>query len=136
MITQVCTTKQQNVHIAVEFPMLKPVVEQVDANLLTCRLANLLTCILRQQAGLVAFGGDINRNAGFARDEQRLVAEILCCPIAINQKWKRGTPPAVAAREHVDMQAAGRERSGQGDGEWGLARSASREVADADDGPV
>jgi hypothetical protein len=55
-------------------------------------------CIrLGEKATSIPLGGDIDRDLGLARDEQRLVAEFLRCPAGINQKWKRGTPPAVAA---------------------------------------
>jgi hypothetical protein len=41
---------------------------------------------------------------------------------------------AVAAGENIDLEAALRERLGQGDGERGLAGAARREIPDADDG--
>ena len=85
---------------------------------------------------MVSLGGDINRDAGFARNQQRLVAEIFCCAIGIDQKWKRGVLPAVAAREHIDLYAARGESFGKGDGERSLACPARGEIADADDGPA
>jgi hypothetical protein len=41
---------------------------------------------------------------------------------------------AVSAGEYIDLEAALRERLGQGDGERGLAGAARREIPDADDG--
>jgi hypothetical protein len=41
---------------------------------------------------------------------------------------------AIASGENIDLEAALRERLGQGDGERGLAGAARREIPDADDG--
>src|SRR5208283_325379 len=114
MVLQVAPAQEQDVDIAVELAMLKTVVEQMDAGALTRRRAHLLagSFALGQQAGLVTLGSHINRDAGSARNLQRLVAKVFCCAAGIDAERKRGVPP-VSARKHIHMQAAPRERIGQ-----------------------
>jgi hypothetical protein len=68
--------------------VLKTVVEQMHTSLRRVAFGH--------QSGFIPLGGDVNRDLVLARDEQRLVAEFLCCPSGVNQKWKRGAAPAVA----------------------------------------
>ena len=100
------------------------------------RLAGLLTCLC-QQSRFIALGRHIHWNAGLARNLERLVAEILRCPINLDQKWKRGTPPpAVAAREHVHLHSARRERFGERNRQRRLSRPACREISHAHHRPA
>ena len=101
MIAEVFGTEQQNVHVAMELAMLKAIVEQMDAD--------LLTRSLRQQPGLVALCCNKHRHLRFVRNYQRLVAELLARATGIDQKRRRGTA-AVAARKHIDLHAMRRER--------------------------
>ncbi len=136
MVAQVAAAEKQNVDVAGELAMLEAIVQYVSF-----RLAAFFGILRRfgrcfgEQAGLVAFGGDVDGDVGAARDEQWLVAEFFRCAIGVNQKWTRGTP-AVAARKHIDMQAASGEGFGKGDGEWSLPCPAGGEIADADDRPA
>jgi hypothetical protein len=117
----------------VELAVLEAVVEQVDDGIeLLAEEGDGGGVTLGEQAGVVAPGSDVDGDAGFAGNEEGLVAELLRGSIDLNPGG-RLTGPAVAAGEDVDLDAALGEGFGEGDGERGFAGAAGGKVADADD---
>jgi hypothetical protein len=123
--------EEKNVGVAVELAVLEAVVENMDPRL-----------VLAGACGRIGFGelasvepltGNVDREAGFAGDEERFVAEFVGGAVGANAGRKRALS-AVTAGKNVDLEAALRKRLCESDGERGLAGAAGGEVADADDG--
>ena len=115
VIVPVLATDEQNVDIAVELAMLKAVVEDVyERSFVLARVG------FGEHPGIVALGGDIDRHAGLARDQQRLVAELVRRAVEVDAEWNRGAA-AIAARKHVDLESCDRKQARKRDGERCLA---------------
>ena len=112
--------------------MLEAVVEEVNDGLVIL-LGDWLRILLGQQPGVVALRGDVDRNAGHARNQQRLVAEVLSDPVLVDAVNPL-TLAAVASAEHIHANTALEQSPGQRDGQRRLARASGGEIADADDG--
>ena len=111
--------------------MLKAIIEQMNDRRMTL-FAALHRIGFGQQTGVVAPGSHIDRNACLARNQQRLVAELLGASLRVDAGGKLALA-AIASAEHIHTQPARGEGLGQGDGERRLARAAGGEIADADD---
>jgi hypothetical protein len=129
-VVPVVAVEQKNVSVAVELAVLEAVVEQVDLRPLLVFGRPRLN--LGELAGLEALPRNVDWEAGFARDQERLVAEFVCGAVGADTNGKRARAP-VASGEGIDLESALGEGVGEGDGERCLAGAAGGEVADADD---
>jgi hypothetical protein len=122
--------EQQNIHGAVELAMLEAIVEQMDEGAkFFSQECNRRRIRFGEQACVESTGGNIDRNAASC-DEKRFVPEFLR---GSREGYSCGelAAAAIAAGEHVDLEAAPRERIGQRDGQRRFARAAGGEVANA-----
>ena len=81
---------------------------------------------------IVALSSDIDWNASFARDHQRLIAVLFCCALRLDAGGT-SAGATISARKHVYLKSAGRQEASQSNGERCFAGAAGGEIADADD---
>ena len=120
-ILRVAGRDQHDVEVARQSPMLEAIVQQVQLR---------TESLLGQSPGGVAVFADDDRHSQLARDQQRLVAKFARRAARIDQRHARGLAP-VAAREHIERNAALLQQLAQQNEERRLARAADREIADA-----
>lgn len=126
--------QDQDVDIAMKLAVLKAVVQKMRHLRWGWRLrVQRRWRRFSEDAGIVALRGHVDRYAGLARDQERLVAKFVGCAAGVDARGER-TLPFVAAREDIDGEPKGAERLGERDGQRRLARAAGGEIADADHG--
>jgi hypothetical protein len=113
----------------VELAVLKSVIENVDLQW----GIDLLRIHFGELAGIVSFRSHIDRHAGFARNQQRLIAVLLGCALGLDP-GRLAARAAVTAGKYIDVESSSRKEASQSDGERCFAGAADGEIADADDG--
>src|ERR1039458_5736302 len=101
-VRQVIVVQQQNVDIAMQLAVLEAVVEQVD-DVRVVFTGDMLRVGLGQQACVVALRSHVDRKAGFAGNQERLVAELFGGSIRVNAGGELALA-AVASAEYVHTQ--------------------------------
>src|SRR5581483_9247677 len=88
----------------------------------------------RQDASAVAIFSDNHWHLQLARNQQRLVAELLRQPCGVDLENASALSP-IAAREHVEFHPTRLQQFSQQQYEGSLPRAARRQIPDADHGP-
>ena len=123
---QIALRDQHDVEVPRQPAVLESVVEQVSLR---------PELLFGKQAGGIAIFADNDGHTQLARDQQRLIAEFLRRTCRIDQR----TPfvcAAIAAREHVEGDAALLQQFAQHDEKRRLAGASGRDAANADHGPL
>ncbi len=110
MVVPIFATDEKNVDVAVELTVLETVIEDVYER------SFVLACVrFGEYSGIVALGGNVDGHASLARDQQRLVAELVRRTVEVNAEWNRGAA-TIAARKNIDVESALGKESCQCDG--------------------
>jgi hypothetical protein len=134
-VRPILPVKQHNIHVAMKLAMLEPIVKQMHNRFLLLTQNGNRQCVpFGQKSRFEALCGHVNRNARLARDQERLVAELLRASTHLDQRSNLALPP-IASGEHVHVEVALRERLCQCNCQGGLSRAARGEVPDAYDRP-
>src|SRR5579859_704477 len=120
---QVCLRQKDEIKVAMQAAVLKAIIEQMQAG---------IELSFRQQPGLVTAGAHHYGDLQLARDQQRLVTELLGGAAGINDGNLRRLA-AVTAREHVETDSAFFQQFAQCNHAWSFAAATHGNVSYADD---